>query len=122
MSAVPAIRTVEDLKQALARAHRHPENVGRIDDPELSRAEGASAVRTLPDGRAEIVTFGRGEGDDYVEEFPSEEAAVQELVRVLLQPAPPARSAEEDEADAQRMQQVAQGVLARLRRRHGAAG
>ncbi|WGL53953.1 hypothetical protein P5P86_09025 [Nocardioides sp. BP30] len=76
-------------------------------------------MRTLPDGRAEIVTFGRGDNDDYVEAFASELAAVQELARVLLSPAPPARTAGEDRRDGQRMQHVAQDVLARLRSRHG---
>ncbi|WP_017933766.1 hypothetical protein [Nocardioides sp. Iso805N] len=121
MSELSAIRTVEDLKDALARARRHPENVGRVGDRGLSRAEGSSAIRTLPDGRAEIVTFGRGENDDHIEAFPSEMAAVQELARVLLQPVPPARGADEDARDAQRMQHRAQDVLARLRARHGGA-
>lgn len=119
MSDLSAIRTVEDLKEALARAHRRSAGVGRIDDADLSTAEGDSAVRLLPDGRAEIVTFGRGERDDDVETFPSEAAAVQELARVLLQPAPAARPATEDRSDAQRMQQVARDVLARLRSRGG---
>lgn len=114
MSEPAAIRTVEDLKQALARAHRHAEHVGRIDDPDLATVEGVSAVRVLADGRAEVITFGRGEGDDDIETFASEEAAVQELARILLQPAPPARSAAEQRASVERMQQVARDTLARL--------
>lgn len=119
MSELSAIRTVEDLRDALARSRRRPENVGRFGDPEISHVEGSSAVRTLPDGRAEIVTFGRGENDDYVEAFPSELAAVQELARVLLSPAPPARSVGDDRRDGKRMQDLARDVPARLRGRHG---
>lgn len=109
------IRTVEELRDALARARRRADGVGRFGDPGLSTAEGDSAVRVLPDGTAEVITFGRGEADDVVDSFPSEQAAIQELARVLLQAAPPARTRAEDRASARRMQRVARAVLVRLR-------
>lgn len=110
--------TVEELQAALDRRSRH--SVGRLGDPELRVNEGNSAVRVLPDGRAEVITFGRGSDDDDVETFESEAAAVRELARGLLQPSPPSRSAREDAADAKRMQAVAREVLDQLRRRGGA--
>lgn len=109
------MRTVEDLKAALAAAGRDPDVVARAEETGAPRVDGMVLVRTLPDGRCETTAWERGR-EDFAQTWDSEQQAVEELApRVLRGPTASAGTEEQQRATTARMQAKAADTLAQIR-------